>query len=468
MPMPTHSPVLCFLLMLASCGYACASTQPALLWQIDVRFDPQTAILESRACSEQAAASVRFRAGGDAASFLRSAARDSEAPLRRRGPMLQASNWQAGECLQLSIDLAAAARAERYGTGQRAGHYLRIAISSWLWRPQTMHSDSRIRFELPEGWQVSMPWLRADDGSFELGKGSARRSAIGAFGRFFEQRRLVGDTELRIAVLPSVDDIEAASIAEWLTGIAKQLVRETGGLPQAQLQVLVLPLPGVERPVPWGEVTRGGGSAVHLLIGAEASEAALRADWTAWHEFSHLLHPYLGGRGRWLAEGLASYYQNLLRARSGEFDPAEAWRRLRSGFERGIAASANTATALETSAAGRERGSTMRVYWAGAAFWLETDLELHARGESLSDLLRRYQQTRSPLDCCASAESFVRELDALAPDVGIKARWRNFADSRDFPLSPEQLHALEQGLGDPGSALNRVLAPPAHNPSAPL
>jgi len=454
--------------MLASCGYACASMQPASLWQINARFDSQTAILDSHACSEQAAESVRFRAGGDAARFLRSAARDSGAPLRRHGPMLQASNWQAGECLQLSIDLAAAARAERFGIGQRAGHYLRTAISSWLWRPQTMHADSRIRFELPEGWQVSMPWLRADDGSFELGKGSARRSAIGAFGRFAEQRRAVGDTELRIAVLPSVDDVETASMTEWLTDIASQLAREAGGLPQSQLQVLVLPLPNIDRPVPWGEVTRGGGDAVHLLIGANASVAALRADWTAWHEFSHLLHPYLGGRGRWLAEGLASYYQNLLRAHSGEFDPAEAWRRLRAGFERGVAATAEHADSLEDVAARRDRDSTMRVYWAGAAFWLETDLALQARGESLSGLLRRHLALRKAGDCCARVEEFVAALDALAPAAGIRARWREYADSHRFPLTPERLRALDASLESADSTLSGLLAPAVLDPPAPL
>src|SRR5690349_3931578 len=58
-------------------------------------------------------------------------------------------------------------------------------------------------------------------------------------------------------------------------------------------------------------------------------------DWTAVHELSHLMHPYLGDRGTWLAEGLATYYQNVLRARSGMLTPAQAWDRLYQGFKRG-------------------------------------------------------------------------------------------------------------------------------------
>ena len=54
----------------------------------------------------------------------------------------------------------------------------------------------------------------------------------------------------------------------------------------------------------------------------------LRTDWTATHEFSHLLLPYVSRRDRWLSEGLASYYQNVLRARDGRLSETDAWRKL--------------------------------------------------------------------------------------------------------------------------------------------
>lgn len=453
---------LCTLLLpIALPAAAVAASQLAPVWRIDARLHAGGSALELSACSAQAMASIRFRAGRGAEAFLLSSQRDSGAPLHRRGPVLHAGNWKAGECLRLRIDLDAAARSERYGIGQRRDHYVRTAVSSWLWRPEALHRDSRLHFILPEGWQASMPWPRSGDGSFEVGAGSAWRSAIGAFGRFSELRREVAGGQLRVAVLPGVDDLDSNAIADWLAAVGSEVARQEGGFPQAQLQVLVVPLPGVDRPVPWGEVTRGGGSAVHLLIGAEASQAALREDWTAWHEFSHLLHPYLGQRGRWLTEGLASYYQNLLRARSGEFSAIEAWRRLRAGFERGISASADSSTPLELSAARRERGSTMRVYWGGAAFWLETDLRLQATGDSVSALLRRYRAGRRPLDCCASVEGFVEALDGLAPSAGIESRWREYADSRAFPLSEERLRALDRQSGDADSVLSSLFSPEA-------
>ncbi len=41
------------------------------------------------------------------------------------------------------------------------------------------------------------------------------------------------------------------------------------------------------------------------------------ADWTATHEFSHLLLPRISWRQKWISEGFASYYQNVLMARAG-------------------------------------------------------------------------------------------------------------------------------------------------------
>ena len=48
-------------------------------------------------------------------------------------------------------------------------------------------------------------------------------------------------------------------------------------------------------------------------VDASASSRDLRTDWTASHEFAHLLLPYVSDK--WVSEGVASYYQNVLQAR---------------------------------------------------------------------------------------------------------------------------------------------------------
>jgi hypothetical protein len=182
-------------------------------------------------------------------------------------------------------------------------------------------------------------------------------------------------------------------------------------------------------PVPWGQTSRRDSVAVLLYVRRDASLEELRADWTAAHELSHLFHPYLGEDGRWLAEGLASYYQNVLRARSGLLAEDEAWRRLDAGFGRGR----REDSGARLDELSRDHRGTMRVYWAGAAYWLEMDLALRDAGSSLDTVLSRYA------DCClrgtgeVAPADFVDQLDRIAGGHGFRTRFARYAASREFP-----------------------------------
>jgi len=161
----------------------------------------------------------------------------------------------------------------------------------------------------------------------------------------------------------------------------------------------------------------------------DATLDELRADWTAVHEFSHLYHPYLGDDGRWLAEGLASYYQNVLRARAGLLRPDEAWQRLEGGFARGRRATEDVPLAD----IGRGRGATMRIYWAGAAYWLDADLALRKRGSSLDAVLDRHARCCLRGSASMTPMGFVAALDEAGGD-GVFARlYREYAAAREFP-----------------------------------
>jgi hypothetical protein len=265
---------------------------------------------------------------------------------------------------------------------------------------------------------------------------------------------------VRIAVVPSADGVDQAAIVRWLMPVARILDAVGGRFPREQVQVLVVPLPGVAAAVPWGQVTRGGGSAVHLFIGADASPADREADWTAHHEFAHLLHPWLGDRGRWLAEGLASYYQNVLRARAGAITADDAWSRLRAGFARGRAATPADAGPLAQVSRDAVRGSTMRVYWAGAAFWLETDRALRAGGDSLDRLLGSFNAAYAGRECCWTPASYIEALHALAPAAGLPERYRRHARSRSFPLADADLAAWTRELEQPDSTMTAIFARP--------
>ncbi|AWV08782.1 M61 family metallopeptidase [Marilutibacter maris] len=238
-----------------------------------------------------------------------------------------------------------------------------------------------------------------------------------------------GEARVRVEIVDT-DPARADALYGWIAGVADAVEATFGRWPLAHSRIRITETDrGSGRsPVPWGQTSRRDGRvAVLLFVRRDADIDALRADWTAAHELAHLYHPYLGREGRWLAEGLASYYQNVARARAGMMEAEAAWRALDAGFERG-----RRATGAGPLARAR-RGETMRVYWAGAAFWLEADLALRARGTSLDAVLADYA------DCCLAdarfgdAEGFIAALDRVAGAQVFAARFRRYAAARTFP-----------------------------------
>jgi hypothetical protein len=246
------------------------------------------------------------------------------------------------------------------------------------------------------------------------------------------QERIVraGDTALVIDVEGVDDPARRAMLQDWAEEAARALLTSARRFPLPRATVKIMP--SDERdgsPVPWGQTQRRDGVSVLLYVRRDATLAELRADWTAVHEFSHLLHPWLGRDGRWMAEGLASYYQNVLRARAGLMPADEAWRRLDAGFGRGRRAT-DPGTPLFSA---RGRGATMRIYWAGAAYWLQADLALRARGSSLDAVLAAYAR------CCLSPATessplaFARTLDQIDGQGLFERLYREAAAATAFP-----------------------------------
>ncbi len=178
---------------------------------------------------------------------------------------------------------------------------------------------------------------------------------------------------------------------------------------------------------------------------------------------SHLFHPYLGDSGSWLAEGLATYYQNVLRARAGLLTPDEAWAQIDAGFDRGRSMTRSNDVTLET-ASEAEGGHTnfMRTYWSGTAYWLETDLALRrTSGNRLSvdEALRRFDACCLPSYHAWSPDDFVAKLDELLGTDVFRQRFAGFRTRRDFPdLKPTY---ADLGIRSDGNSLRFVDAAPA-------
>lgn len=269
-----------------------------------------------------------------------------------------------------------------------------------------------------------------------------------------------GETELQIEIIGIDDPARVALLQRWAEEAARATLLPSGRFPLGSANVQIREIDShSESPVPWGQTSRDDAVMVLLYVRHGATYEQLHADWTAVHEFSHLAHPYLGERGRWLAEGMASYHQNVLRARAGLLAPEEAWRRLDAGFRRGEAVGGGQTL----DAMGRQRGGTMRVYWAGAAYWLEMDLALRRdRDTTLQDVLDRYAQCCLEGTAHVAPEDFVAALDRAAGAELFAPRYRDYAGSTVFPSLVDSYRALGieragEGLRFSGDGAARTL-----------
>ncbi len=101
---------------------------------------------------------------------------------------------------------------------------------------------------------------------------------------------------------------------------------------------------------------------------------------------------------------------------------------------------------------GRQRGSTMRVYWAGAAYWLEMDLALRRdHGTTLQTVLDRYAQCCLDGTAHVSPEDFAAALDRTAGIELFARRYRDYAGSTVFPSLTDSYRAL--GIERSGAGL---------------
>ncbi len=234
-----------------------------------------------------------------------------------------------------------------------------------------------------------------------------------------------------------LDEHKASALIEWLRAVAADLHGLYGRFPLSEVRVYVVPRRAGgndDAPVSFGRVTRRGGEAIELYINPDRPIAEFYEDWTAPHEFSHLLLPAMSWRHRWISEGFASYYQNVLLARAGHYSADTAIRMLREGFGRGRASRPE----LSPNEASREGVNRARykIYWSGAAIALQADLRLRERSGgrmTLDEVLGRFQACCLPSQRRWSGVDFFEKLDELAGDSVFMPLYHRFADRPGFP-----------------------------------
>ncbi len=422
-------------------------------YRVGIDRSMSTMHVEARFGAPVGTVTAQSDAAGDYLVQVRDCGDTAPIRLRNQRMLLPAGGIR---CMVYTVDLESAARHRRYNRALAPGNAV-VSPSLWLWGPRLVHDDEiRIEFELPAGMQVAVPWQPIDAGRhrYRIRRSPQSSDAPAVFGDFHYREVDVPGATLRVSLLRSEDPVGdrlgIGAVEEWLRATATDVTLAYGRFPSPSTQVVIIPAADSRRnAVPYGRVIRSGGEAVELFVDLTLPLETLFADWTATHEFSHLMLPYLEREQRWVSEGFAQYYQNILLARAGAYDPEKAWRELYEGFERGRLSRPELSP---NAAAGRDIVSArMKIYWSGAALALMADVELRQRSggtETLDDVLGRLQACCLPSPRVWSGPELFEKLDALASHPVFMPLYRRYADTAGFPDARPLLERLGVGIAD--------------------
>lgn len=187
-------------------------------------------------------------------------------------------------------------------------------------------------------------------------------------------------------------------------------------------------------PVPWANTERSRRrQGVHFHVDPRFSLQDFRKDWTASHEMSHLIIPYLGRSNAWFAEGFASYMQYQVMKEMGVLSQAAMEKRYMRNLKKAERNYNHHNRAFAQAAPRlRREGRYPTMYWGGAAYFLQVNDELMSSTENnLVDVLKNY------VACCRRNDTeigrLVAQLDRLASTKAFTTRFARFQSEPGFP-----------------------------------
>lgn len=268
---------------------------------------------------------------------------------------------------------------------RRGADVFALRNSTWLWpaSPPLVGTTVRTRFELPAGWSVSTPWPREGD-LYTMDATAMRWEGYTLLGPLSREAFTVEGTVFDVT-RDGFSDIHAPPVEQWLGGAWRAVRSLVSSARPPRVQVWLRAAPGSREAVAFGLVSRGGGPSVMFFVDPDATPDSLARDWQATHELVHLVHPVFLDRDAWLREGLATWYQEVLRARSGAQTAASAWSTILEGLTLG-ATEGSGATLEEESASMGRTHRYHRVYWWGVAVAMTLDVTLRTESHGAASL----------------------------------------------------------------------------------
>jgi hypothetical protein len=250
----------------------------------------------------------------------------------------------------------------------RIGRSLIVSPASVLPVPVGGDVSLRLRVVLMDGSDMALGLPQDDQGRYLL-RGADLRSAgewvLGHFDRF----AVPGEDGLDVAILDAPRAVSNVVLQGWVSDVAASNARFWGQVPTTPKLLAVLPESGGSG-LPFGRVMAGSGATILLRLGANTTIDQLYEEWVLVHEFLHLGTPLMRDTGIWFNEGIATYFEPILRARAGWKNEDAVWHEWLTDMPRGLPALTET---------GLAQAASRRSYWGGALFLLLADVELRRR-----------------------------------------------------------------------------------------
>ena len=225
---------------------------------------------------------------------------------------------------------------------------------------------------------------------------------------------------------------EREKLTTWVSEVNTTIESLVGPLPY-QIHLRFYRRDRAREPVPWANTRRGNRLGIDFHVDPRYSLDAFRKDWTAAHEFSHLILPYLGSSNAWFAEGFASFMQYQVMETMGVLSREEKRRRYLHSLNR---ARRNYAYAgqpfTEATRRLRREGKYSLMYWGGAVYFLQiNDRLVRTRRSTLIDVLRAY------VACCRrnydDLQHLIEALDGFTNSRLFSQELERFKITPGFP-----------------------------------
>jgi hypothetical protein len=428
-----------------------ATAELADRWHYQIELSEDLSRMDATLCFE-GAVPKELRAGKDDAAghllYARWLSPGAKKRLHVERGRIQLDARARDACVAYGVELRDAG--DMASAVRRVGRDLVASPNVWLWRPElrSKQASATLSLKLPVDIRAALPFAE-QGGRYQLGPDAFAYHSYAAFGRF----RPVSGEHLGVpfdaALLEGPWSIDEAAVERWLRRTIEITANGPVDTQAKRLHVILVPVEDAASPVPFGTVTRGGEGSVLLFVSSRASEQELVGDWVLPHELSHLFIPYVPSAHAWFSEGLASYYQEVLRARAGVISAEMALHNLARAMR--SAAQEGTGRLLEEESRAMHQTYAYRpVYWGGAAYFLMADVELRRLSQgasSLDSVLTALQRERAHTRSW-TLEALVARMDELA-GVRVFSQLADVCLARPFPEVEPTL--LQLGVPAPGN-----------------